>query len=255
MKHDSESLRVSDYSSLPDGSWNTSLISDSQNAMGVKPFQIMYLWVFERPDSLCAQFVANGWVFLGSVNLLVSPNARVRSPLMRSHQDIDNAAKLFRNEAGRYRCPKLIDYEVYTKYFGYPVNCLWCTDKTWEYGFKLLASRCQKFVIDLTTDERPDGLLKELFHVFNTIPAENVVFLADIYRAKIDLIREILYSAWDAMISGSVNQGKGKQIPPLITYKSSSPVFFAKAALSQWTGTSKVHFARKVAHFLNWDRS
>ncbi|MBU1233176.1 MAG: hypothetical protein KKD01_00155 [Proteobacteria bacterium] len=252
MKNDTPELDIIDYSDLPDGDWNPKLVSNTQNAMGVSPLSIMYLWIFERPDSLYGQLIAHGWAFLGPVHLLVSPSARVDSPVLRTHHDIETAVKQFHNEAGKQTCPKFIDYEYRASYFGYPINYLWCTDKTWEYGFRLMAGRSQYFVIDLTTDERPEGLLTEINHVFNTIPLRNVIFLIDTSRANIDLIRELLYSVWNSLAPGSVNFDKGETFPPIISYKSSNPGYLAKATLSLWTGKSKVPIARRAANFFGW---
>ena len=254
MKSDNLKLSIIDYSELPDGDWNPKLVSNTQNAMGVAPFPIMYLWVFERPDSLYGQLITHGWAFLGPLHLLVSPSARVDRPVLRTRDDIDTAITQFCSKAGKHKCPKFIDYEYRASYRGYPVNYLWCTDKTWEYGFRLMADLSQYFVVDLTTDERPEGLLTEICHILNTIPLEKVIFLLDTYRANIDLIRELLCSVWNSMAPNSVNAGKGGEIPPLISYRSNNPGYLAKATLSLWTGKSKVPIARRAANYARWGR-
>ena len=248
-------MRIIDYSELPDGGWDSKLVSDTQNAMGVYPFPIMYLWIFERPDSLCTQLISHGWAFLGSVHLLVSPSVRVDSAVLRTENDIKNAVSEFNNKAGRYKCPKFIDYEYRAFYDGYPVNYLWCTNKTWEYGFKLMAARCRYFVIDLTTVERPEGLITEVNHIFNAISLEKVIFLVDAFRADIDLIHELLYSAWKSMALDSVNSGKEERIPFIISYNSASPSYMVKATLSLWTGKGKVPIARRAANYASWGKA
>ena len=188
--------RVIDYATLPDPTWREEQVSDTRNAAGTRPFPLMYLWIFERPDSLCAQLVSHGWVCLGPVHLLVSPNARVSGPIMRSRSDIEQAVQGFSTGAGRYPCPKFTDFDRFHSYFGYPINYLWCQNAVWQDAFRRVADRCTHFVVDLTTDERPTGLLFELTYLFNTVATENMILLIDEARADLEVISEFVLGGW-----------------------------------------------------------
>ena len=68
-------LDIVDYRDLPDGVWQPERLSNERNALGRPTNRIMYLWLFGRQDSLCAQLVSHGWAFIGPIHLLVSPGA------------------------------------------------------------------------------------------------------------------------------------------------------------------------------------
>lgn len=251
MNRASADIQIIDYRDLAESIWQPKSLSNTHNAMGFTPMPILYLWIFERPDSLCGQLITHGWAFLGPIYLLVSPSARVDGAIMKSTQDIDRASAEFQTQAGNYKCPKLIDYEYRANYHGYPINYLWCTDKTWEYGFESMASRCEYFIMDLTAEERPEGLLTEVTYLFHYVPLEKVIFLVDTYRADLDLVQDFLLSAWSSMSPDAVNSHL-QDLPPLISYNSSHPAYLMQAQLSLWSGKSKVPLARKAAHFAQW---
>lgn len=246
-------LPVIDYSALPDPRWSQEQVSDTRNAAGAKPYPLMYLWIFERPDSLCAQLVSHGWVCLGPLHLLVSPDARVNDPIMRSKRDIEQTVKGFSTAAGRYSCPRFIDFEKFHSYFGYPINYLWCQNDVWQDAFRRVADRCTRFVVDLTTDERPTGLLFELTHLFNRVSAENIILLIDRSRADLDVIGDFVLGTWSSMAESSINRGPDTPPPPLISYKTTSLRYLAQAARGQWTGKCAVPLARRAAHHAGWD--
>lgn len=244
-------LHYIDYQDLPDGIWQTDTLSDQSNALGKPPRPLLYLWVFERPDSLCAQLITHGWTFLGPVHLLVSPTIRTNTSLATSRQFIDQAAQQFQHASGHYRCPKLIDYEHRPTYHGYPVNYLWCTDKTWEYGFQVMAEHCQYVVMDLSARDRPDGLVTEIGYLLANIPLEQVVFLLDSYRTNIEMVSEFIQDAWAAMPVNAVNAKRQAPLT-LIQYRSNSMKYLAQASLSLWTGKAKVPLARRAAKWAGW---
>ncbi len=252
MDNDQPEFRLIDLQDLPESNWNPAQISSHQNAIGTSPFPILYLWNFSRQDSLRVQLVNHGWAFLGPVQLLVSPAARIESPLMQTREDIRKAAKNLLVEPGKYKCPKLIDYEYRPTYSGFPINPLWCTDQTWSYGFQIMAKQSEYFVADLTSDERPDGLLHEINHLFNFVQLEKVIFLVDSSIANIPLIRDFLLSAWNSMPRSSVNQGKGDLFPPLFSYRSSNLGYMLKATFG--IGKAAIPVAQKAANYMNWGR-
>ncbi|MEZ5534567.1 MAG: hypothetical protein R3F02_02980 [Thiolinea sp.] len=240
-----------DYRDLPDGRWQPETLSDQANAAGKPPRPLLYLWVFERPNSLCGQLVTHGWAFLGPVHLLVSPVIRANTPLAISRQFIDQAAQQFNQASGHYRCPKLIDYEHRPTYYGYPINYLWCTDKTWEYGFQVIAKKCHYFVMDLSARSRPDGLVTEIHYLFRHVPLSRVIFLLDTYRTNDQLVSAFIREAWEAMPADAVNAGRLEPLT-LIRYQSSSMKYLAQATLSLWTGKAKVPLAQRAAQWAGW---
>lgn len=244
-------LQHLDYRDLPDGYWQPDKLSDRINAAGKPPLSLLYLWVFERPDSLCGQLVTHGWAFLGPVHLLVSPTIRTNTPLATSRQFIDQATQQFQSASGHYRCPKLIDYEHRPTYHGYPVNYLWCTDKTWEYGFHAMAKKCDYFVMDLSARSRPDGLVTEIHYLFRYILLNQVIFLLDSYRTDDQLVSDFIHEAWEAMPANAVNAGRQEPLT-LIRYQSSSMKYLAQATLSLWTGKTKVPLAQRAAQWARW---
>lgn len=252
MSRSRKDLEVLDYRELRDPVWNQGEITDLNNAAGSKPFPLMYLWIFERPDSMCTQLVAHGWVCLGPVHLLVSPEVREDVPVMRSRHDIEQAVSRFARGAGRFPCPRFVDFEKHHSYFGYPINFLWCQGGVWQEAFRLVAERCRRYVVDLTTDERPAGLLFELQYLFNRIVVDDVILLLDTSRADLDVVRHFVLETWDARERQSVNRGIDRAPPPLITYKTFSLGYEAQAARSQWTGKSTVPIARRAAHYAKW---
>ncbi len=245
-------LEVFDYTQLPDPAWNQQGVTDSSNAAGSVPFSLMYLWIFERPDSMCTQLVAHGWACLGPVHLLVSPEARVDGAVMRSRQDIEQAIEGFSYNSGRFNCPQFIDYEKHHSYLGYPINYLWCQGSVWQEAFLLTAERCSRYVVDLTTDERPSGLLFELEYLFNQVAVENIILLLDTSRADLDIVCDFVLEAWDARDKQSLNNGADQVPPALITYKTYSLGYLAQATRSQWTGKSTVPLAQRAAHYAKW---
>ena len=252
MSGNSTYLEVLDYAELPDLVWNQTEITDNNNAAGSKPFPLLYLWIFERPDSMCTQLVAHGWACLGPVHLLVSPEARVGGSVMQSRQDIEQAIGRFAYNAGRFSCPKFIDYEKHHSYLGYPINYLWCQGSVWQEAFHQTAELCSRYVVDLTTDERPTGLLFELEYLFNQIAVEDVILLLDISRADLDIVRDFVLEAWNARDKQSVNREADCAPPPLITYKTYSLGYLVQATRSQWTGKSTVPLAQRAAHYAGW---
>lgn len=246
-------VRVVDYATLPDPPWSEERLSDTRNAVGVPPFPLLYLWIYERPDGLCAQLVTHGWVCLGRVHLLVSPDARVSGPIMRSREDIEQAIQGFATAAGRYACPQFIDYEQFHAYFGYPINFLWCRSAVWQDGFEQVADRCTRFVVDLTTEERPTGLLFELSYLFNRVSAEDIVLLIDAARGSGGDQRLLPRNLGSD--GGGLRQSRGRPAPPpLISYRSTALRYLAQATRGQWTGRCTVPLARRAAHFSGWDR-
>jgi hypothetical protein len=252
MPGNSTKLQVLDYTELPDPAWNQGQITDTRNAAGARPFPLMYLWIFERPDSMCTQLVAHGWACLGPVHLLVSPEARVDAPVMRSSQDIGQAMERFASGSGRFNCPRFIDFEKHHSYLGYPINYLWCQGGVWQEAFHRTAERCDRYVVDLTTDERPTGLLLELEYLFNRVAVENIILLLDTSRADLDLVRDFVLETWAARDRRSANPGADQAPPPLVTYKSFSFAYLAQATRSQWTGKSTLPLASRAAHYAGW---
>lgn len=81
-------IRVVDIQELPDCPWESQSVSATRNALGARPERILYLWPFERPDSPYVHLVTNGWVALGPIHLLPSPEARVGQPPVQNRQQI-----------------------------------------------------------------------------------------------------------------------------------------------------------------------
>ena len=244
-------LEFIDYCGLPDGVWEPGRLTNARNAIGRRPPKIAYLWLFDRHDSLCGQLVSHGWVFIGPVHLLVSPGARIASPILKSARAIDQAIRGFDMAAGSYQCPKLIDYEHRPTYRGYPINCLWCTDRSWLHGFEALAARCNRFVVDLSADEQPAGLITEISYLFERVALDSVAFLLDTRTADEALITGFLEQAWASMSADSANQDRTRLIP-VITYDTMNFRYMAQATQSLWTGKSNVPLGRRVAQHLGW---
>ena len=244
-------LDLVNYLDLPDGIWQPERLSDAHNALGLPPKRIMYLWLFDRHDSLCGQLVSHGWTFIGPIHLLVSPGARVESPLLRSTQAIDQAIGKFESAPGKYRCPKLLDYEHRPTYQGYPINCLWCSNNTWVHGFEVTAKNSDYFVADLSADEQPDGLITEIGYLFHRVPLKKVIFLLDTRTADTSLVNDFLQQAWNAMSSDAVNAGWTKEISVII-YDTLNLRYMVQATQSLWLGKSKVPLARRAAQYMGW---
>ena len=244
-------LEFIDYRNLPNSDWKPDQISNTHNARGSLPKKIMYLWLFDRHDSLCGQLVSHGWVFIGPIHLLVSPSARIDTPILKSKQVIDQAIRKFEYEAGSYRCPKLLDYEHRPTYTGYPINCLWCSNNSWVNGFEAMAERSDYFVADLSTDEQPDGLIKEISYLFQGVSLEKVAFIMDTRTANRSLVNDFLQQAWCSMSSACVNVRRTRAIP-VITYDTRNVRYMLQATRSLWSGKSKVPLARRTVQYLNW---
>jgi hypothetical protein len=244
-------LEFINFMDLPVGDWQPDLISNTVNAIGNQPKNIMYLWLFNRHDSLCCQLVSHGWVFIGPVHLLVSPGARIDTPILKSKQAIDQTANKFEYEAGSYRCPKLIDYEYRPSYTGYPINCLWCSNTFWVDGFKRVFKCSDYFVADLSADERPDGLITEISYLFQSAPLEKVAFLMDTGTADHYLVSDLIQQAWNSMSPACENACRTKAIP-VITYNTRSVRYLLQINMSIWSGKSKVPMAQKITQYLNW---
>lgn len=237
---------VRDYAALPDGPWDPGGVTDSRNAFGRLPEPLLYLWVFERPDSLAVQLVGHGWTSLGPVHLLVGPEARVPDRLIRTPDDLAAAIARFSSRAGRCACPPLGEFERRASYRGYPINYLWCADRIWQAGFMALARRCRRVVVDVTAEEPPVGLSFELAHVFGTLPASDVVLLFDRYRGDLDVTLEVLGRVW--------RRSSQAAPPPLVTYSSSALGYLARATWGFWRGRSSVPLARRAGHHAGWSR-
>ncbi len=244
-------LRLVDYQNLSDGDWNPAAISDEYNAMGSTPPRILYLWIFNRPNSLCGQLITHGWAFIGPIHLLVSPAARVATPIMKSREDIDRAVQDFRYGVERNKCPKLIDYEYRAHYHGYPINYLWCSNRMWEYGFEAMAQTSDYFVMDLSASERPDGLVTEIRYLLHHVPLGKVIFLLDVCSSDAEIVDAFMGNAWGGMQSTSANINHGTPLT-LICYDSGSMGYMAQATLGLWAGKGTVPLARRATHFAHW---
>jgi hypothetical protein len=249
---DSPDIRVIDIEELPDCDWNPQSVSATQNALGAHPERILYLWAFERPDSLYVHLVTNGWVALGPVHLLLSPEARATQSLVHDSQQARQAIAQFSDAPGKHRPPKLTDFEFLPSYYGYPINFLWCLDKVWQEGFRLLSERCTRFVIDVTGREKPQGLLVELQHLFDQAPAENIICLADTGRSDLALCAELLRLAWSERAQDSVNRKSNRTPPPLLTYNTFKWRFLARSTLSSWSGKPRSDIAGRAAVYAGW---
>lgn len=244
-------LQFINYQTLSDGVWKPGQITDHSNAFNSPPIRIMYLWLFDRQDSLCGQLVSHGWTSIGPVHLLISPAARVDSPLLKSSQAIDQAIRGFRYSAGQYQCPKLIDYEYRPRYRGYPINYLWCSNNSWVYGFESLANRSDHFVMDISAEEQPEGLIREISYLLQNHSLKKVIFLFDKHTGVADLVDRFMQRAWDKISPGSVNDHRVKPIP-VIQYSSANILYLAQATFSLWSGKSKVPLARRAAQLARW---
>ena len=238
-------FRIVDASELPEGTWDAGAISDGCNAMGLRPEPILYLWVFERPDSLSHHLISHGWVQLGPVFLLVSADAPLQDDLISNAAALDKRLSRTRYDAGRHSCPALSNFEVYSSYRGYPINALWCADRIWQTAFESVISRCGYVLADLTTDENPSGLAYELSYVFAHVAAHRIVLFADLCRADLDLILPLLGRLWR-------ESGAKGPTPPLITYNSASLGYLAKATWAQWTGRPTIPLASKATRLAGW---
>lgn len=241
---------IVDYDMLSDGPWSPDSVTDAHNAFGEFPHPMLYLWVFERPDSLCAQLVTHGWTKLGPMHLLIGPDARVPDSLIRSSNDLEAAIARFSSQAGRYKCPALTEFERRASYVGYPINYLWCADRIWREAFKALILRCNRFVIDITAEQRPAGLSFELSHIFNKVPVSDIVLLFDRYRGNLEVTLEVLVRVWR-----SSPQASTAAPPTLVTYATSNPGYLARASFGLWTGRSSISLARRAGHHAGWDRA
>ncbi len=237
---------VTDYLSLPGGNWEPSKISDSRNALGAVPEPILYLWVFERPDSLSGQLIYHGWVQVAPIYLLISPDVRADDALITDKQQLSEQISKCRLDTGTHSGPRLTDYEVRASYHGYPINPLWCTDDIWQTAFLEVANRVHRFVIDITAEDYAAGLTFELEHLFATVPAERMVLLMDRFRADEAAILDFLQNFWGE------TAGSAAVPPPIVAYNSASPQYLARAAWSQWTGRPSIPIAERAATRAGW---
>lgn len=245
-------IEIKDIDTLPDnGAWDPALVSSERNAFGLNPLRILYLWIFERPDSLYPHLIANGWVQVGPVHLLLSPESRELA-ILENEAQIREAINAFRDAPGTFKPPKLADYEVHRTYHGYPINYLWCSNSTWRTAFELAAAHCSHFVVDVSVRDRPEGLTFELGYLFDQVPVENILCLADKGRAKVKTCIELLQTTWDARATDSLNRVPSQRPPALLTYSTHSWRYLRQAAWSQWTGKSTLPIARRAAHYAGW---
>lgn len=250
MKSGARMFEVVNYEDLQDGAWNPSRMSNSANALGGAPAPILYLWVFERPDSLSGQLISHGWVQLGPIQLLVSADARIGDQPLRTDNEIRRSVSKFGHDVGTYKCPEFADLEAFANYRGYPINALWCADAVWQSAFKQTAKISQYFVVDVTAEDNPAGLTFELEHLFSAVHSSRIVFILDRYRADLDEIRSFLSAIWEKTGSGQAT--KSKLPPPVITYSSAKASYLAKSTWSQWTGRPSVPLANRAATHVKW---
>lgn len=243
-------FRVVDYESLQGGSWRPDQISDRRNALGWAPAPILYLWVFQRPDSLSAQLISHGWVQLGPIYVLASADARIEGDVLRTASQIDDRMARFSHDAGSHKSPRFADFEAVASYRGYPINPLWCTEAIWKKAFQKLVGRSTYFVADVTAEDHATGLAFELQHLFSTVAGSRIILLMDRYRADRDEIVSFLSSLWEEVLSDR-DPGRTER-PAVITYSSANIGYLAKAAWSQWTGRPAVPLADRAASFANW---
>lgn len=242
-------FQVVDYGSLKGGTWQPERISNQCNALGGVPAPILYLWVFERPDSLSGQLISHGWVQLGPLHVLVSPEARVDDEQITSNTAIADRIGRFSYEAGTWKSPRFADFEWFASYRGYPINTLWCSDSVWKDAFLQVAERSRYFVVDVTAEENPVGLTFELETLFASNHSSRLVLLMDRYRADQDETVSFLSALWGKTAQ---RRASPSEPPPLISYNSAAAGYLAKAAWSQWTGRPSIPIANRVATYANW---
>lgn len=241
---------IVDYGALKGGAWQPKQISNDKNALGGKPASILYLWAFERPDSLSGHLISHGWVQLGPLLVLVSAEARVEDELLKTKPQVKDRIARFSHDAGTYKSPRFADLEFVASYRGYPINTLWCSDTVWKTAFLEAAKQSRFFVVDVTAPEKPVGLTFELEHLFSSVPASRIILLMDRFRARQDGVISFLSEIWAS--AGGEQTSDGAVPPPLITYSSIEPRYMARASWSQWTGRPSIPIADRAATFAGW---
>jgi hypothetical protein len=242
-------FQVIDCGSLKGGTWQPERISNQCNALGAVPAPFLYLWVFERPDSLSGQLISHGWVQLGPLHVLVSSEARVEDELVTSKTEIAGRVGRFSYDAGTWKSPRFADFERCASYRGYPINTLWCSDAVWKDAFLQVAERSRYFVVDVTAEETPVGLAFELETLFASVESSRLILLMDRCRTDRDETVSFLSEIW-----GKTGERRAARSgpPALITYSSAAAWYLAKAAWSQWTGRPSIPIANRAATYANW---